>query len=289
MNAPRLMILAVTASLAGAACNRTDTAADTEQVREQAREVAVEAGDRLADGWLATKIQAQFFADNDIRARDISVTADDGVVTLRGRVPDENAHTQAVQTARNTDGVLQLNDQITIGPPADTGDAPSGAVATTGAVLDDGRITSTIQSKFFLDDRVKGRRIDVDTRDGIVTLRGQVASEEERAQALSLARATDGVQRVEDALSVNPSAGAAAPDATIGQQLDDAAVTTKIQAKFFLDRDIKQGGMDVTTKDGVVLLDGTVPSQEAKDRALTIVRDTDGVVQVIDRLRVAAP
>ena len=285
MNAPQLLVPVTAVLLLTAACNRADDV-DTRAMRQEARETAAEAGDRVADAWLATKIQAQYFADEDIRGRQISVTADEGVVTLRGRVPDENAHTQAVQTARNTDGVVQLNDQLTIGPVAES--AASDAVGTAGAVIDDARITGTIQSKYFLDDQVKGRRIDVDTRSGVVTLRGEVASEAERAQALTLARATDGVARVEDSLTINSSLAAAeAPDAaTPGEQLDDATITTKIQAKFFLDRDVKGGGLSVSTTDGVVLLDGAVPSQAARDRALAIARETEGVVQVVDRVRV---
>jgi osmotically-inducible protein OsmY len=42
----------------------------------------------------------------------------------------------------------------------------------------------------------------------------------------------------------------------------------------------------VTAKNGVVLLQGTVTSAAAKQRALTIARGTDGVTQVVDRVQV---
>ena len=313
MKSPQLLwgVMAAVA-LGGAACNRSDVKVDSREVREDAREAAAEArvaaakaSDTLADGWLTAKIQAQYFADEDIRARDIDVTSKDGVVTLRGRVLDENAHTQAVQTAKNTDGVMMVVDELQVGADAP---ASSGAVATSGstpsdvaskalALLDDARITSSIRSKYFLDDRVKSRRIDVDTRQGIVTLRGEVASEDERRQALLLARSTDGVARVEDNLAVNASietlantppavttAAPAAPGAV--EKLDDATIATKIQAKYFLDREVKAGALEVTAKEGVVTLDGTVPTAAAKDRALTLARETDGVMQVVDRVRV---
>jgi osmotically-inducible protein OsmY len=133
-----------------------------------------------------------------------------------------------------------------------------------------------------------------------VTLRGEVASESERAQALRLARTTDGVQRVEDSLTVNASLGSAnapAPSASapadrragIGQQIDDAAAVTKIQSKFFLDSQVRAGDISVTSKNGVVTLDGTAPSAAAKQRAITIARETDGVAQVIDRITVRKP
>ena len=46
--------------------------------------------------------------------------------------------------------------------------------------------------------------------------------------------------------------------------------------------------MDVTTKDGVVLLEGTVPTQAARERAIAIAQETTGVTQVVDRLQVQA-
>jgi osmotically-inducible protein OsmY len=294
----------VTLGVAVGGCNRSGTT-DTQQVRDEARQAAARAGEQLADGWLMTKVQAQFFADADVHARDIAVTARDGVVTLKGRVPDENAHTQATQIARNTDGVRDVVDQLVVGPEAQAGSRtptppvppapPSEAVATSGSSLpdvesrgltlfEDARITSAIQSKYFLDDTVKGRHINVDTSTGVVTLRGEVANEAERAKALQLARDTDGVQRVEDALTVNPQT-ASTPDIAPSVSADEA-ITTKIRAQFFLDPDVKVTPMKVTSSDGIVTLEGEVQSQAAKDRAIEIARQTDGVMQVIDRLQV---
>ena len=59
------------------------------------------------------------------------------------------------------------------------------------------------QAKYFLDPAIKERNIRVELANGVITLRGQVASENERAQALTLARSTPGVQRVEDYLTVD--------------------------------------------------------------------------------------
>src|SRR5215212_1520058 len=139
MKAPQLMAGgAVALALMIGACNRADRTVDRREVQQEAREAgdkakvaAGKAGEKIADGWLMTKIQAQFFADKDIHARDISVSARDGIVTLCGRVQDENAHTQAVQTARNTDGVLQLIDQLTVGPEIAGGVTTSGGAVAT--------------------------------------------------------------------------------------------------------------------------------------------------------------
>jgi osmotically-inducible protein OsmY len=145
-----------------------------------------------------------------------------------------------------------------------------------------------VQSKFFADDRVKGTRIAVETRSGVVTLKGEVADDDERAQALLLARTTEGVQRVEDHLTIAPYVPpdeAAAPAPT---RMDDATLTTTIQAKYFVDTTVKASAVKVSVKDGVVMLEGTVPTAAARKQALAIAQNTEGVVQVVDRLQVKA-
>jgi hyperosmotically inducible protein len=166
--------------------------------------------------------------------------------------------------------------------------ATSGTLPAEGAILDDATVTSRIQAKYFLDPTIKGRRIQVDTQGGIVTLRGEVASDNERAQALLLARTTAGAERVEDALTVDAGIDApAASDVPVPSKAEDEALTALVQSRLGDDTSLNAVTMiTVTAKDGVLLLDGTAPTAAAKQRALSIARGTDGVVQVVDRIRV---
>ena len=100
------------------ACNRADTDETARRAASEAREIAGRAGEQLADSWLATKIQAQFFADDDVKARDISVSARDGVVTLAGTVDSLEAHDEAISIVRNTDGVQKVDDKLRVAVPA---------------------------------------------------------------------------------------------------------------------------------------------------------------------------
>ena len=68
--------------------------------------------------------------------------------------------------------------------------------------------------------------------------------------------------------------------------VDDAALSSKIKAKMVLDDYVKARSIAVTTNDGTVTLRGVVRSVEEHDRALTLARDTAGVTQVVDVLRV---
>jgi len=82
-----------------------------------------------------------------------------------------------------------------------------GETVATGAVkaeqaLNDGALTAKIKSKMALDDTVKALSIDVDSKDGVVTLSGTVGSQAERDKAVELARDTAGVTRVTDRLVI---------------------------------------------------------------------------------------
>jgi hyperosmotically inducible protein len=68
--------------------------------------------------------------------------------------------------------------------------------------MSDGAITAKIKSKMALDDHVNARAIDVDTSASVVTLRGNVASTNQRDRAVRLARETVGVSHVVDRLHV---------------------------------------------------------------------------------------
>jgi hypothetical protein len=85
---------------------------------------------------------------------------------------------------------------------AKIGETAADAAHTLSEAAEDGTLTSKIKAKMALDDHVKALAIDVDTRDGIVTLSGRVASDSERQRAVALAAETAGVKRVVDQLEV---------------------------------------------------------------------------------------
>jgi osmotically-inducible protein OsmY len=65
---------------------------------------------------------------------------------------------------------------------------------------------------------------------------------------------------------------------------EDGALTAKIKSKMALDDHVKALNIDVDTVDGVVRLTGTVNSQQERDKALQLARDTAGVKEVKDGL-----
>ena len=61
----------------------------------------------------------------------------------------------------------------------------------------------------------------------------------------------------------------------------------RIKSQLASDKQVKSAPIEVTAKSGVVLLQGTVPTRAAKERALTVARGTDGVTQVVERIQVS--
>jgi hyperosmotically inducible protein len=103
-----------------------------------------------------------------------------------------------------------------------------------------------------------------------------------------VARRTAGVRDVNDDLHVDSAvatSGRTGKAADLGNQVEDAWITTKIQSKFFVDDEI-EGDIDVTTNKGVVTLSGAAENAVARRQAEAIARETDGVTRVVNRLKV---
>ena len=72
-----------------------------------------------------------------------------------------------------------------------------------------------------------------------------------------------------------------------GEVMSEAALTAKIKSKMALDDYVKARTINVTTKGTVVTLTGTVQSEQERQRAFRLARETAGITQVVDKLRIA--
>jgi osmotically-inducible protein OsmY len=80
----------------------------------------------------------------------------------------------------------------------------------------------------------------------------------------------------------------AAGGRSMGEKIDDAWITTKVKTKLSTEHVKSLVNVDVDTKDGVVHLQGMVPTMEDKAQAERLARDTDGVISVMNDLKVAS-
>ncbi|RZL00594.1 MAG: BON domain-containing protein [Rubrivivax sp.] len=68
--------------------------------------------------------------------------------------------------------------------------------------------------------------------------------------------------------------------------LNDAAITTRVNAQLAADPKLSAIKIDVDTDNGRVRLSGTAPDSEARDRATTMASAVSGVVTVDNQLKV---
>jgi hyperosmotically inducible periplasmic protein len=72
-------------------------------------------------------------------------------------------------------------------------------------------------------------------------------------------------------------------------QADDSSITAKIKAGLAADSDLNPFNIDVTTNDRVVTLQGRVKTEDAREKAERIARETDGVRRVVNLVKVGDP
>jgi hyperosmotically inducible periplasmic protein len=117
---------------------------------------------------------------------------------------------------------------------------------------------------------------------GIVTLGGQVASENDKSQAESLAKSIAGAQVVADQIAVIP-VGAEKEAKTVNSDLDEG-IEKNLDAALIQNKLHKNVKYEV--KSGVVTLTGEVNSQSKRDHAERVATSVPNVKQVVNDLQV---
>ena len=134
-------------------------------------------------------------------------------------------------------------------------DKTKAAADQTGEVITDAAITSAVKTKLLADKTVGGLKLDVDTKDGVVTLSGPVHSAAERNEAVRLARNTKGVKSVTNKLVMSTAATTGRTDkddklkVEIKDDTKESAAKVKAASKKAADkvRDTKVEVKDDTT------------------------------------------
>jgi hyperosmotically inducible protein len=150
-------------------------------------------------------------------------------------------------------------------------------------------VTTAIKAKMAVDESVKDSKIEVATKDGVVTLTGNINSAEAKDRALALAKETKGVVEVKDMIEVRRATGdgdAPDPGRTVGVTIDDAGTTMRVKSRLLEDPIVKGLQIDVDTREGVVFLTGSVGSEQEKQQAVKLARETEGVKDVQANLTV---
>lgn len=128
------------------------------------------------------------------------------------------------------------------------------AIMTVACAQTDAGITTNVKTKLAADDTVKAYQVDVDTRNGVVTLSGAVENTAAKEQAIRIARETDGVRDVIDQIRVGEAAATAGTYRDNDVDVDvDVDVDDDLEAKARAGAaEVKEEGREAADKAGEV-------------------------------------
>jgi len=241
-----------------------------------------------SDDQIRKHVEKVLMGDPSLKESSITVqSVNNGVVLLAGTAKTLTDHLSAVEDAAAVPGVRRVASEIQ--SPDKLGDAEiwrerakhstATAARNVGTAASDLWITSATKMRLLADRKTPALDINVDTREGVVTLFGMVPSKDAKASAEADARKVSGVKRVVNELQVVPS-----PKQETVKARDDE-LEREVKKAFENRQDLKD--INVQVKNCVARLTGTVPNGMERLEAAVVARSTHGVCSVQDDLRVA--
>ncbi len=158
---------------------------------------------------------------------------------------------------------------------------------TTQEAFRDGWLEGKLQTALMLNENLNPFDIDIRVEGDTATLKGEVSSDIDKELAGNIALAIDGIDHVENKLSVNPEFQHEEEEGRdFAQYMSDISTTAAIKTELLTSDNINGLSVDVDTYRDVVTLKGTVKSSAQKDLAEAIVAKHEGIERVDNQLRI---
>jgi len=157
-----------------------------------------------SDIWLQSKLVTTYILNRHLSIFDIDTDVKEQVVYLAGTVDSAIDRDLAGEVAKSIEGVKSVQNNLVVA----TQKRPR--VATNNDQIDrsfgqqitDMTTTALLKTKLLTNKNVSGLNISIDTFNNIVTLKGDVESDEESALAEEFAKNTNDVEEVRNMLKV---------------------------------------------------------------------------------------
>jgi len=173
---------------------------------------------RMTSDELERLVSGKINGDPQLTAYNINVSGDmdNNAVTLSGEVPTESLRTRAVELARSGRNDLVVTSKIDVKPAdvelkdysedmaRETRDSAKVAGESVGDSLSDAWIHTKVRTKLLKEGEFPGGSLNVDVKNNVVTLRGDVSTQAEKVKAADIAKSIDGVKVVNNRLAVKP-------------------------------------------------------------------------------------
>ena len=156
----------------------------------------------------------------------------------------------------------------------------AGAVLVTSTPLcaseTDDRIESSFSKSYAYKIYLKDDAIKTESRNGVVTLTGQVNEASHKYLAQETVAGLPGVRRVDNRLEVKLE----------GTEKSDAWIRAKVRSVLALHRNVSGSGTQVDIRDGVITLRGVATSEAQRELATEYAEDVHGVLRVTNVMTV---
>lgn len=246
--------------------------------------------DPVKDARLQGALQSALSLNRVLNPFRIEVTVNGANARLTGEVENNVERQLAEHVALATHGIEQVDNQLQINPALVERPLELRAYAQR---LEDATLAAVIRARLLWSRITEKAAIEVESREGVVTLRGKVDSAEAKELAGLLARTTEGVHLVNNLVSLDSAAMAKAREKPVdvpdGPQPSDSWIVDKIQSSYRYSRNLDGLNLKVASEQGMVRLSGEVVSSEQKTIAVEVARQIIGVRGVdADLLKVAS-
>ena len=152
----------------------------------------------VSDMWITSAVKLRLLGNSDTPASDINVDTTEGVVTLFGIVPTEQSKVAAGKEAELVTDVRRVVNALQV------------VAAERRDVVErrDDDVDSAVTKALADNPELENSDIDVEVKNGVVRLTGEVAQPGDRFEAALTARLVDGVRSVREELTVESKASA---------------------------------------------------------------------------------
>jgi hyperosmotically inducible protein len=222
------------------------------------------------DDRIESSAKKSYVFETYLKDDDIKIESQNGAVTLTGTVSGEHHKSLAQETVSSLPGVKSVDNKLEI-----KGERP--------AENSDTWITTKVKTTLLFHRSVSSMT-EVDTKDGIVTLKGEAANQAEKDLTTEYATDVEGVKDVKNEMTLSKTAKKT--PRTTGDKIDDASITAQAKMALLFHRSTSALNTSVATKNGVVTLSGKAANAAEKDLATKIVNDIKGVKNVKNKMTV---
>jgi osmotically-inducible protein OsmY len=155
--------------------------------------------------------------------------------------------------------------------------------------LSQARQEGSIWTAFALNRHLSPFNIGVKVEQGTAVLTGKVENQVDKDLATQIAGDTQGINKVDNQLEIDPQVAAEpGTKANMAQRFDDATLTATIKSKLLWNSVTEGLNIDVSAAKGVVTLKGQAKDAEAKQLAGSLASNTDGVTEVNNLISLSA-